>query len=128
MRRSKVFLYPEMGAAADLFRFRDARDILLQCELLHEDADAKVLFLESSIQAAVQQDMEGPDRLRYLRYCIKVMLKVFPTAWADDAGGFIYHRWDLCRRYISHVIHLSDHPSVASLDEIMVRPLITFLL
>ncbi|KAJ8065271.1 hypothetical protein OCU04_005970 [Sclerotinia nivalis] len=82
----------------DDFDFSEAQDSLFKSALLDKDPTTRNLSLHRLIQTAVLHDLKEEDKLRYLQRSIKLMIKVFPAAWADGTDGYTYSKWDLCRR------------------------------
>ncbi|KAF7879508.1 hypothetical protein EAF04_000704 [Stromatinia cepivora] len=119
---------PEFEFIQDDFDFSEAQDSLFKSALLDKDPTTRNLSLHRLIQTAVLHDLKEEDKLRYLQRSIKLMIKVFPAAWADGTDGYTYSKWGLCRRCLPHVIHLSNYLSGESLGEDIVGSFISLLL
>ncbi|QSZ35172.1 hypothetical protein DSL72_008039 [Monilinia vaccinii-corymbosi] len=119
---------PELEFIQNDFDFPDAQEPLFRCALLGKDPATRNLSLHKLVQTAILHDLNDEDKLRYLQDSIKLMIKVFPAAWADVTDGYTYSKWDLCRRCLPHVVHLSNYLSGESLGESTVGSFISLLL
>lgn len=109
-------------------RLSEVQGSLFRSAPLDKDPITRNLSLHRLVQAAVLNDLNAEDKMRYIQDSIELMIKVFPAAWADGSDGFTYSKWDACRRCLPYVVHLSNYLCSQPLGENVIGPFISLLL
>lgn len=86
--------------------FSTALRKLRNLALIKRERNTHTITIHRIVQTQLKQFLSQEDRQRHFNNAVMLLHDSFPKE--DLSKGQLYDRWDLCNRYLQHVLNLRD--------------------